>query len=53
VCGAYWKAIDVSHGPSCPKNLLEEAIDAPNGGLVLEQRVGSHLNRAMRGGRFS
>jgi len=33
-CGADWKAIDVSHGPGCPKNLLEEAMDAPNGGLV-------------------
>ena len=33
-CGADWKAIDVSHGPGCPKNLLEEAMDTPNGGLV-------------------
>jgi len=33
-CGADWKAIDVSHGPACPKNLLEEAMDTPNGGLV-------------------
>jgi hypothetical protein len=30
-CGADWKAIDVSHGPGCPKNLLEEALDSPNG----------------------
>jgi len=30
-CGADWKAIDVSHGPACPKNLLEEAMDTPNG----------------------
>jgi predicted ATP-dependent serine protease len=35
-CGADWKAIDVSHGPGCPKNLLEEAMDTPNGGRVLE-----------------
>ena len=33
-CGADWKAIDVSHGPGCPKNLLEEAMDTPNGILV-------------------
>ncbi len=33
-CGADWKAIDVSHGPGCPKNLLEEAMDTPNGALV-------------------
>jgi SAM-dependent methyltransferase len=33
-CGAGWKAIDVSHGPACPKNLLEEAMDTPNGVLV-------------------
>ena len=32
--GADWKAIDVGHGPGCPKNLLEEAMDTPNGGLV-------------------
>jgi len=33
-CGADWKAIDVSHGQNCPKNLLEEAMDSPNGVLV-------------------
>ena len=33
-CGAGWKAIDVSHGPACPRNLLEEAMDTPNGILV-------------------
>jgi len=33
-CGAGWKAIDVSHGPTCPKNLIEEAFDTPNGILV-------------------
>ena len=33
-CGADWKAIDVSHGPGCPKNLLEEGMDTPNGALV-------------------
>jgi len=32
--GADWKATDVSHGPGCPKNLLEEAMDTPNGSLV-------------------
>ena len=24
----------MGHGPGCPKNLLEEAMDTPNGGLV-------------------
>ena len=33
-CGAGWKAIDVSHGPGCPTNLLDEALDTPNGVLV-------------------
>ena len=33
-CGADWKAIDVSPGPGCPKNLLEEALDTPNAALV-------------------
>ena len=33
-CGADWKAIDVSHGPACPKNRLDEAMDTPNGALV-------------------
>jgi hypothetical protein len=33
-CGAGWKAIDVSHGPCCPRNLLDEAMDTPNGILV-------------------
>jgi hypothetical protein len=33
-CGAGWKAIDVTHGPACPKNLVEEAFDTPNGILV-------------------
>jgi len=33
-CGAGWKAIDVSHGPGCPRNLLEEAMETPNGILV-------------------
>ena len=33
-CGADWKAIDVSHGPSCPKNRLDEAMDSPSGTLV-------------------
>ena len=33
-CGAGWKAIDVSHGPACPRNLVEEAFDTSNGVLV-------------------
>jgi len=33
-CGADWKAIDVSHGPGCPKNRLDEAMDSLNGALV-------------------
>jgi hypothetical protein len=33
-CGAGWKAIDVSHGPGCPKHLVEEAFETPNGILV-------------------
>jgi hypothetical protein len=33
-CGAGWKTIDVSHGPGCPRNLLDEAMDTPNGVLV-------------------
>jgi hypothetical protein len=33
-CGAGWKAIDVSHGPACPKNLIEETFDVSNGVLV-------------------
>lgn len=34
MCDADWKALDVSHGPGCPKNLLEEALESPNGALV-------------------
>jgi hypothetical protein len=33
-CGAGWKSIDVSHGPECPKNLLDEAMNTPVGVLV-------------------
>ena len=33
-CGAGWRAINVSHGPACPRNLLDEAMDTPNGILV-------------------
>ena len=33
-CGAGWKQIDVSHGPGCPRNLVEEAMETPNGILV-------------------
>jgi hypothetical protein len=28
-CGAGWKAIDVSHGPACPKHLVEEGFETP------------------------
>ena len=34
ICSADWKAIDVSHGPGCPKNRLDEAMDSPNGAVV-------------------
>jgi hypothetical protein len=36
-CGSDWNpvgAVDVSHGPGCPKHLPEEALDTPNGALV-------------------
>lgn len=33
-CGAGWKAIDVSHGPACPKGLVDEAMETPQGVLV-------------------
>ena len=33
-CGANWKAIDVSHGPNCPRNLLGQSMETPNGTLV-------------------
>ena len=33
-CGADWKAIDVSHWPDCPRNLLEDAMGTPGGALV-------------------
>ena len=33
-CGSGWKAIDVSHGPGCPRHLVEEAMETPNGVLV-------------------
>lgn len=33
-CGADWKNIDVSHGPGCAKNRLDQAMDSPNGTLV-------------------
>jgi hypothetical protein len=33
-CGAGWKQIDVSHGPGCPRNLVEEAMETFNGMLV-------------------
>ena len=33
-CHAGWKAIDVSHGPNCPKNLFDEHMDTPHGVLV-------------------
>jgi hypothetical protein len=33
-CAAGWKDVDVSHGPGCPKNLLQEAMETGNGALV-------------------
>jgi hypothetical protein len=33
-CAAGSKAIEVSHGPNCPRILLDEAMDSPNGILV-------------------
>lgn len=33
-CDTGWKFIDVSHGPNCPKNLLDEAMDTPVGALI-------------------
>ena len=33
-CGAWWKQIDVSHGPGCPKSLLTEALESAAGILV-------------------
>ena len=33
-CGANWKQIDVTHGPGCPRNLLNEALESGNGILV-------------------
>ena len=33
-CGAGWKEVDVSHGPGCPKNLLQDALDTGRGALV-------------------
>jgi hypothetical protein len=41
-CGAGWKLIDVNHGPGCPRNLLEEAMETPNG--VLARRCFRILN---------
>jgi len=33
-CSGGWKDIDVSHGPGCPKNLLQEALETGNGTLI-------------------
>jgi hypothetical protein len=33
-CGADWKAIDVSHWPHCPRNLLKDPMGTPSGVLV-------------------
>ncbi|HTX36142.1 MAG TPA: hypothetical protein VME43_14025 [Bryobacteraceae bacterium] len=33
-CGAGWRQIDVSHGPACPKNILNDALESGNGVLV-------------------
>ena len=41
-CGAGWKQIDVSHGPGCPRNLVEEAMETPNG--ILARRCFRILN---------
>lgn len=41
-CSADWKAIDVSHGPACPKNRLDAAIESPDG--ILVQRCFRILN---------
>ena len=30
----FTRRLHVSHEPGCPKNLLEEAMDTPNGALV-------------------
>ena len=46
-CGAGWKAIDVSHGPACPKHLVEEAFETPNG--VLARRCFRLLNAKSMG----
>lgn len=37
----------MSHGPGCPKNLLEEALDSPNGALV--RRCFRILNSGSKG----
>jgi len=34
VCRAGWKLIDVSHGPGCPKSLLNDAMECASGILV-------------------
>jgi RNA polymerase subunit RPABC4/transcription elongation factor Spt4 len=34
VCRAGWKQIDVSHGPGCPKNLLNDALESNMGAVV-------------------
>ena len=46
-CGADWKAIDVSHGPACPRNLIEEAFDTPN--CILVRRCFRLLNAKSMG----
>lgn len=33
-CGGMWQMIDVSHGPGCPKNALDVAMESPAGRLV-------------------
>jgi hypothetical protein len=33
-CHGGWKALDVSHGPNCPKNRFDEGMDSQHGALV-------------------
>jgi hypothetical protein len=49
--------MDVSHGPGCPKNLLEEAMDTPKGALVQRcfrilkaKNIGLTITLDIRGG---
>jgi hypothetical protein len=44
-CGAGWKAVDVSHGTNCPRSLLDEALETPNGILVRPSRPARQRTR--------